>query len=101
MLELGGNINLSGFKELDKNELNIVKKIVGNYGKKFSELSGKFESLNITVKGVHKTDSSEKKEVHVKIVDNGKAITSEVTDMNLFSALGEALRKVEDQMSKS
>ena len=32
MIELGGNITLAGFKELDHAELIVVKKITGSYG---------------------------------------------------------------------
>jgi len=30
-LQLGGNINLSGFKEIDSGSMVVLKKIVGNY----------------------------------------------------------------------
>ena len=37
MIELGGNINLDNFEEIEKGQLIVVKKVVGNYTKKISE----------------------------------------------------------------
>ena len=37
ILQLGGNIELAGFKELDRDSMVVLKKIVGNYAKKFAK----------------------------------------------------------------
>ena len=37
MIELGGNISLEGFKDVDNSEMTIIKKIVGNSTKKINE----------------------------------------------------------------
>tara|TARA_Y100000310_G_C20109705_1_gene546540 strand:+ start:165 stop:536 length:372 start_codon:yes stop_codon:yes gene_type:complete len=99
-LRLGGNIVLSGFKECDYSELIVVKKIVGNYARKFSDASTTFESLSLVMKSVHATQISGKFEIHSKIVDNGAVFASEVTDRNLFFAIDSCLKKVSTEMGK-
>lgn len=94
-LELGGNIVLSGFGDIDGSSMIIVKKMVGNYAKKFSEVANNFESLHVTVKPVHKVENSSKFELHAKLIANGKPIVSEATDKNLFVVLDTVLKKVE------
>lgn len=91
-IELGGNITLTGFRNLDKAQLVVVKKIVGNYAKKMSETAKKFENLSVTLKKIH--GDGDKYELHAKLMDNGKAFTSEVTDFNLFFALDKVLKKI-------
>ena len=44
MITLGGNITLNGFSALDKGELSVVKKMVGNYVKRFNDLASNFEN---------------------------------------------------------
>lgn len=94
MIELGGNITLAGFKEIDKGELVVVKKIVGSYTRKLSDAVSGFESITVTLKIVHKTEGSEKYEIHAKAMVNGKPVTSEITDRNLFIGLDTVLSKV-------
>ena len=99
-LALGGNISLTGFRELERTQMIVLKKIVGTYGKKFDEICNKFESLHLTMKPVHETEASKIYEIHVKCMDNGTPITSSTTDRNLFVAVSEALKKVENEISK-
>ena len=37
-MQLGGNIELSGFSGVDGASMIVLKKIIGNYGKHFSEI---------------------------------------------------------------
>ncbi len=92
-LVLGGNIELTGFKDVDRTKMVVVKKIVGNYSRRFSDRSATFEKLHLTLKKV----GNNKYEVHGKLSDNGKVNTSEVTENNLFVALDKALQKLEHQ----
>lgn len=92
--KLGGNIQLSGFGELDGANMIVVKKIVGNYARKLSEASKEFSELHLTLKVVHKKEKSEKYEIHGKVVDKGKVHTSEVTDFNLYFAMDNLLKKL-------
>lgn len=102
MIELGGNIELVGFKEvIDGATMIVLKKIVGNYVRKFSEISKTFEKLTLTLKEVHTSqdEKSRKFELHARVLNGGKPITSEVTDKNLFFAVDSALKKVEKMLS--
>ena len=99
LMQLGGNIELSGFKDINGASRVVLKKIIGNYGRRFSECSDNFESLKITMKQVPETKKIEKYEIHVQLTDNGKPITSEVIERNLFIAVDNALKKIESQLS--
>jgi ribosome-associated translation inhibitor RaiA len=99
MIELGGNISLVGFNEIDPGTMVVVKKIVGNYGRKYSEVCKKFESLSVSVKKVHEREKSEIYEMHIKLLDDGKPVNSKVEDRNLFVALDNAMKKVEKQIT--
>jgi ribosome-associated translation inhibitor RaiA len=99
-LELGGNIGLTGFSELDPGAMVVVKKIVGNYAKRFSEIQKEFEKLDVSLKTVHKKETSGKCELHALVRAKGKKYSAEVTEMNLFFALDKVLKKVENSISK-
>ncbi|MBW3000050.1 hypothetical protein KY339_05240 [Candidatus Woesearchaeota archaeon] len=98
-MELGGNIVLNGFRELDGAQLIVVKKIVGNYARRMSDLCKKFENLSVTMKTVHAKERANKFELHAKLMDNGTPYNSEVTDFNLFFALDKVLAKLENSVS--
>jgi len=100
MIELGGNITLAGFKDLDHAELIVVKKLVGSYTRKMSDSLKDFENLTVTMKGVHKTPKSQKYEIHGKLMAGGKPYTSEVVDRNLFVALDSSLKKILTEIRK-
>lgn len=96
-MELGGNIELIGFNELDSSELIVLKKIIGNYARKFSDLLGEsYEKLVIDLKRVH----TSKFEIQAKLLVKGKPISSDVTDNNLFMCVAEAMKKLEAQALK-
>lgn len=98
-LELGGNIQLTGFSDLDRDRIVVLKKIVGNYARKFSDRSKNFEQLSLTMKPVHETDASRIYELHAKLMDNGKPFVGEATDRNLFVAVDSVLKKIENSLS--
>ena len=98
-MQLGGNIQLSGFKDIDGASMIVLKKIIGNYGRKFSDVSDKFESLKITMKPVHETEKSEKYEIHAQLMNDGKSVVSEVVERNLFVAVDSALKKIESEIN--
>lgn len=95
-MELGGNIVLTGFAERDFTELIVVKKIVGQYTRKFSDTIPGFSKLHITLKEVHtsKIEITSKADVH------GKEYTADVVGHNLFVVLDESLKKVMQQLQK-
>ena len=95
---LGGNIELIGFKELDGGSMVILKKMVGNQVRKISDSADNFEKLTINMKKVGAGDN--KFEIQAKMIDNGKPVTSEVTDFNLFFTIDKALRQILSQVTK-
>ncbi len=95
MMQLGGNISLAGFKDLEPAKMIVVKKITGNYVKKMQEKSNKFESLHLHLKPIH----ASKFELQAKVMVNGQPFNSEVTDFNLFFALDKALAKILEEIS--
>jgi len=98
-LTLGGNIELSGFKGIDSGSFVILKKIIGNYARRMSDVSTKFEVLSLTLKAVHETEASKKFNIKAKFVDNGKTFNSESIDRNLFVAVDDALKRLHNEIS--
>lgn len=95
---LGGNIELVGFKELDGGSMVILKKIIGNHARKMSETAVNFEKLTVNLKKVG--SGGNKFEVQAKMMDNGRPVTSEVTDFNLFFTLDKALSQIMSQITR-
>jgi len=100
MIELGGNITLTGFKDADHAELIVVKKVVGRYARKMSDSLEEFENLSVTMKDVHKTPRGQKYEIHSKLATGGKIHATEVVDRNMFVALDSSLKKLLTIISK-
>ena len=98
-IQLGGNIELSGFSGVDRASMIVLKKIIGNYGKHFSEISGSFEKLSLAMKPVSEPGENKKFEVHGELISSGKPFASEATERNLFVAVDSALKKIVSQLS--
>lgn len=90
MIELGGNIKLTGFREIDNSSMVILKKMIGNYARKMSEKCNNFEGLEMTLKTVHDNQF----EIHSKLIDNGSSKNSQVTERNIFIGVDSSLKKV-------
>ena len=95
---LGGNVQLTGFREIEGSSMIVVNKLIGTYAKKMSEHAEKMESLHITLKPVHKREKSEIYEIHAKLVDNGRVYASEAVDRNLFVAVDDVLKRIVSEM---
>jgi hypothetical protein len=93
-LQLGGNIELSGFSNLDSGVMIILKKIVGNYAKKMSERTSDFQKLHLTMKIVHATEKSEKYEIHAKLHRDSGLLIGDHVDHNLFVAVDNSLKGI-------
>ena len=94
-VQLGGNIVLSGFRDIDGGSKVILRKIVGSYARKFADSTSNFEKLALSMKLVHQTEGSQKYEIKGKMVDNGQVFASDITDRNLFVAIDGVLKKLE------
>ncbi len=88
MITLGGNITLDGFDELDPGQLIVVKKMVGLFAKKVQDNQGSLDGFDV------KRDNET---VTVKAVCQDKTFEDSATDKNLFVALSNALKSVEDK----
>jgi len=101
MIELGGNIVLEGFQEEDGSTLIIIKKMVGQYARKISNMRADFQRLTLRMKyvrDVHGDESGTKYELAAHLLADEDYI-SEVTDRNIFFALDKALSQIVRQIS--
>ena len=98
--QLGGNIELSGFRELDGGSAVIIRKIVGSYARRFSDKIQGFEKLSLTMKKIHQAteDSQGIFELHGKLVASGKIINSKLEDRNIFVAIDKVLEKISHEL---
>ncbi len=90
MIELGGNIKLKGFTELDAATLIVVKKIVGNYTKRLSNNHPDFNELLLEL------NQQEDKMFNINANFSKKSgnVSSEADGSNIFFALSKALEGV-------
>ncbi|MBU0979309.1 MAG: hypothetical protein KJ709_00750 [Nanoarchaeota archaeon] len=95
ILQLGGNIELIGFRDIDNATMIVLKKIVGNTVRKFMEKTEKFEKIALSMKTVHAREKSEIYEVHARLLCLGKKFVSTTEDRNLFFAVDKSLKKLE------
>ena len=86
MIELGGNIKLDGFEGIEPAQLIVIKKVVGNFAKQYSE---KVEVKELMIK------LEDKNKVTVTL--NGEITESDEGD-NLFYELNGLLVKVKEQL---
>ncbi len=100
-VELGGNISLTGFNNLEPGMIVVVKKIVGTYAKKFSESIPGFENLKLTLKTVHERETNQKFELRAKVTAKGGPYNADMTDFNIFVILDKVLKKIEEQVTAS
>jgi len=47
MIELGGNIKLEGFDQIPKEQLIVLKKIIGHFTKEISDNDPKFKEISL------------------------------------------------------
>ncbi len=96
VLQLGGNIELSGFSDLEGGAMIVLKKIIGNYARKMSDRAKNFEKLSVHMKTVHDNQY----ELYAKMIDNGKKFNSSVTERNVFVAVDSSLKKIMNEIKK-
>jgi ribosome-associated translation inhibitor RaiA len=92
IIQLGGNIDLGGFKDVDRAEMVVVRKIVGHYAKIMSEKKTGFSKLKV---GMSKEGNDFKIDAEMTA---DKAYTGEETGNNLFIVLDAALKKIVSQI---
>lgn len=90
-IRLGGNIELSGFSNLDGGQMIVLKKIVGNYARKMEEKCKQFEALKLHLKQI---GDQKKFELKGQVVDGGNIYPSSTTEHNLFVGVDSVLKKL-------
>ena len=93
-IKLGGNIELTGFSELDGGSMIILKKIVGSYSRKFSDSLKDFEKLALEL-----NEQGNELEINAKLVVGGKETSVNAKDKNLFVALDNAFKELEKKIT--
>jgi len=94
--QLGGNIELVGFRELDGGSMIILKKIIGSYARKFSDRLKGIDKLTIRMKNVGNSQF----ELTCLLQKEGQQFNSEVIDYNLFVGIDKILKKIENSVLK-
>ena len=80
MIELGGNIKLDGFDNLEPAKLIVIKKLVGSHTKKATEKTQNFKEIMISLK------TQNPFEIEIKLMSDKETISS-TSDKNIFYAL--------------
>ena len=96
---LGGNIELSGFRDIDGGSMIIVKKIVGSYVRKFNDRMKNFQGFRLHMKNVHRNEENSVFELYANLTDDGKVYSSEVAERNLFVGVDTVMKKLENSLS--
>ena len=87
MIELGGNIKLEGFDNIEQSKLVVIKKIVGNFIKKLEA-----ENKVAIILKLSEENSEFKIDGELNLNEQNKI--SSVTEKNLFFALNNVLTKL-------
>lgn len=87
-IQLGGNINLTGFSEVEPIKLIVVKKMVGRYAKELSDRQ-ELQSLDISLEL-----KSGRFKVSTRIVGD-QTQECEAEDSNLFVALDKCFKEAQ------
>ena len=98
-IQLGGNIELSGFKEIDGGSMIIIKKIVGSYVRKFADKTQNLQKFSLNMKKVHSNQENAIFELHGNIIRDGKTYSAETAERNLFVAVDSVMRKLENSIN--
>jgi len=102
-INLKGDIALVGFEILEPSELIVVKKIVGNYIRKLSNMA-EYQQMRISLRQ-HQHGKTFKHEVDAHAIFTQGKFEASVTEWNLYAALSSVcekiLQEVEHAMRKS
>lgn len=85
---LGGGIELIGFKDINPGMFIVVKKIVGNYARTFSDKHKDFEKLTL---------NNEEKEMSAELKLKKVSFNTKSKVDNLFIALDNVLKELENK----
>ena len=90
MIQLGGNIALEGFEQLDPGVLVVVKKVVGSYAKKFGDFKGLFSKFEVLKDG---------NKVTFRVTGEQALMEGSAEEPNLFFAMSKAMNDLTSRNS--
>ena len=100
VLQLGGNIELTGFGGLNASEMIVVKKIVGNYARRLEDVCTNFNGLKLKLKPLHQAgDKVRNFELHGQVVDDGRVVPAGTTEHNVFVGVDSVCKKLVSEIS--
>jgi hypothetical protein len=91
---LGGNIELTGFRELDGASMIVLKKIIGNYARRFSDTYGN-EKMALTI-----SKGTDNFALSASVLCKGNKVTVDHADKNVFFLVDAVLKRIEQEISK-
>jgi len=92
---LGGNIELAGFRDFDGGSMIVLKKIIGNYARRFTDQYGS-EKLTLQVR--RDTDSFA---LTGSVLRQGQTISAEHAEKNVFFLVDTVLKKLEKELTSA
>ena len=90
-MQLGGNIELNGFNELERSKLVVIKKIIGNYAREFSDKT-QFSKLSLNM-----AQEGDEFKIAAELTGD-KQVKSELKDKNLFFVIGNVLENMKKEL---
>ncbi len=97
-MHLGDKIVLTGFKDLDRNEMVVVRKMVGTYVKKYIELDEGFQNLKLRLKTTHEREQSVIFELDGNYTSDSNKFDVSESNRNLFMVLDSVLKKIQGML---
>ncbi len=95
-MELGGNIALDGFSEQEFTEMIVVKKIVGQYARRWNDTLGANDAIKVRLTN----EGHGTVHIHATVRTGTHEFAGDSSDHNLFVALDTALKRAEEGLSK-
>jgi len=92
-ISLGGNIELIGFNALEPAKAVVLRKMIGTFTREIQDKKSDYEKLAVTLE-----EGEGNAKIKVELTAGGNTITGEDTQNNVFMALGNAVKKVMDQI---
>lgn len=101
MMSIGNDIILTGFKDLDEQTQADVKRIVETHVNTIKGHVGeKFNRVNLTLKGIHKRETSQKYDINIHLRIDNKDYYAEFVDRNIFITLDTVFEKAQKELEK-
>lgn len=101
MMSIGNDIILTGFKDLDEQTQMQVKKLVETHVNTIRNHFGeKFNRVNLTLKSIHKRETSQKYDINIHLRVDNKDYYAEFVDRNLFTTIDTVFEKVQKEVEK-